>query len=229
MFCIVLFALLSALTTAAPLSLFTSFQWDESTTGYIINGTICQFFILGGTKFLVPCANATLVVDTPNNRWLLDLSVTNGGKFIALPNHSYSIGNSQLGGACAEIPGWTYAKQVAGYQSITSIPGSNAPGKAIYTGLANDIGACQHDLAGTLHVHNQIVLEFDWSQRFVLPFGPGGSGVCADTSGVFEFDINTLDKTSNRDAYFVLPSDCATPLDYCALSYPVGNPCAVPQ
>jgi hypothetical protein len=220
---LLLFFFLAALS-AAPLPPFTLFDWNASSTGYIINGTSCQTITIGGVLRIVNCTRSQLIVDPPNGRWLLDLD-TGGGKFIALPTAAYNVGNALLGGACAQIVNWNYSAQVAGYKTVKSIPGSTSPGKAIYAGLARDIGACQHDLGGTLHVQNDIVLEFDWAQRFPLP----GGSPCILAGGVFEFDISTLDTRSNRDSYFVLPPSCATPLDYCARSYPPGNLCAVPQ
>ena len=219
MFLILLLAIINAENVA--LDLFTPFNLNNTATGYIINGTICSSFF--GTTTCEPC---TLIVDPQNNRMLYDIG--SGGIQVITQNSSYIYNNALLGG-CTKVTGWNYSKQVQGYLHATSLPGSTSK-KARYAGNVDDVATCAHGLMLVLKVKNNIIITMRFDQKFSGPFGPGGSLVCVLVQGILEFDIDTLDKNpAHRNAFFTLPAGCATPGDYCEISYPPGNPCIISQ
>ena len=222
---IFLVVLFFVVINSAPLPYFTRFNLNSSKTGYIINGTIYQN--LGPSP--VP---TTLVMDPKNNRMMLDLS-GNGGKFVITKDAAYIFGQPFLE-ACTRVIGWNYALQVASFAELYSLPGSKTHDKSEYTGLARGFGSCLHDVSYTIRTKEKgnkgdVIFELDFAQRIPVQFSPTNN-TCFNALGITEYDMNTVDFTSNRDAYFQLPTSCTTnPIDYCALIYPPNNPCTVPQ
>ena len=210
--------LLLGIINATTIPLFTPMNWSISETGYIINGTACQTF---GPFWQPPCEQNTLVIDPANSRILYDLGSM--GKYIVTSTSSYLFGIPFTGSLCFTKYGWNYTMQQNGYNGVTSTAETNSMSWTRYTGLAKDIGACSDDISITIIQHGNIILELDVSQRVPVS-DPLGVKTCLLYQGVTIFDISTLDKTSNRDPYFTLPSSCNSPLDFCA-GVDVNNPC----
>jgi hypothetical protein len=194
------------------------FNLNASTTGYIIKGTYCQNFGI--------CSNATMVIDPQNNRMLFDVG-DNGGKYIVNEDSAYVLNQPLDPETCFKVNGWNYASQVAGYTTLSSTPGSTTLISRYY-GFASDIASCDHHQSITAIQSGKIILELDVSQMVPVTIPEIGS-VCFNSISVLKFDIDTFDIHSNRNPYFVLPSICDTPTDYCNFIYPPGNPCAIPQ
>ena len=201
--------------TPIPLPPFTPFVLNASTTGYVINGTYCQN--IDGS-----CVNSTFAVDTPNNRFLIDIGPL--GTWISLPNATYVYGQTFTPG-CFIMVGRNFTTEYLGYQRAQSRPGSNDPGKASYFGNIDVADACGLIQSLVIDVRNNIAIEAEWSTPTLVPFGPGGSDICFNYIASMENDIDTLDRRSDRTELFVLPPDCYAPTTYCPVAYPPGNPC----
>jgi len=205
--------------SSSELPLFTPFDLNQS-HGYIINGTYCQ-------NIFGPCANVSLVIDPPNNRMFIGLGQF--GQYVILHNASYVFGLVFTPGVCSQVVGWNYSQQVIGWSGAASMPDSRQPDRSIFTGLVHDVGGCAHDLSLTVRQLNEFITELSFDQRVQYDATGNGTFICFLTKGSIEYSISTLDRHSSRAAYFVIPPECSTPIDYCAFAYPPGNPCAIPQ
>lgn len=215
----ILFLLLTIVlhSNAAPLPLFTPFELNASSTGYIIHGTYCH-------NFDDICSPSILIIDTPNNRWLLDIGIF--GKWISTPTAVHVI-NQFYHPGCFQMIGRTFTTEYLGYRLAGSLPDSNKPGKATYFGFIDVADGCGHPQGFTAETLNDIIIKAGWSTVVPGPFGPGGSPACFYYAANVDNNIGTIDKTSNRDAYFELPVECENPIPYCPGSYPPGNPCNI--
>lgn len=221
-----LFVLL-ALSSAALLPPYTSFNFSNTGRHYIVNGTVCSaIYDDNGNQLNKQCGPSTLVVDPPNERLFFDLG-NSGGKFAILSNDSYTWDSPTLGTNCAITPGFGYDDQVTGYLTVVSRPGSKYPGRSIYTGLANDAHSCDRRISATINTQIDFITELDFSQRFPIQFFPNTPSICATVVVIIELSWSTLDDHSSTNPYFVIPASCNTPIDFCQVSFPSGNPCDV--
>lgn len=197
-------------TNNTELSLFTPFNWAESTTGYIIKGKICTHISKVGD---LGCGPVTMVVDTPNKRIFIDTGKHGGQQYI-LKDTSY-INGAIPGLGCLQVPGFTYASQVSGYQNVLSTPDS-IPEKATYVGLAMDVGSCKEKIAASMTVQQGVLTEWDFGQMFSIP-ALGWQFV----TGMITLDPGSIDTTSDRSYYFNMPANCnSLALKYCDIAYP---------
>jgi len=195
-------------------STLTPFNLSGASNGYIINGTVCE------TLFPGTCYDSILVLDTPNNRLLIDLGTL--GKYVMFQNSAYIYNLVGLTGLCFQVTNWNYSAQAAGYATALSMPSSLGLFTR-YAGLARDIAACEHYISLSIIQLGNIIVELDFSQRVPL------SGVCQFSTGYISYNLLSLKTTGNRNSYFTLPPSCGAPIDYCSLVYPPGNDCIVPQ
>lgn len=214
------------------LPLFTPFDLNKTDDngGYIIHGVLNTTIHLFG--MVIPNGRpCKMVIDPQNNRMLYDIGTA--GVQVITNDGSYIYGNAlQNGGGCMRVNGWTYAKQVEGYGTATSLLGSTV-NKATYTGRIHDVATCNHGLAVVFQVKQGIMRTYRFDQYYSGPLLPDNGLVCALVQGVIQFDIKTLDRNVTRinEAFAtVLPADCTTSSpDYCNIAYPVGNPCIISQ
>jgi hypothetical protein len=205
----------------AEIPLFTPFNWAASSRAYLIEGTVCNYISVLPAADQPPCGPAIFVVDPVNQRWATFFGA-NGGSSYILPTTSYVYGNDPSNPtACLQMTGFTFADEVAGYQNVLSMPGSTGL-LAHYFGLAADAATCSGKLAANLRMSGNIVTAFNFAQLFPV------IGQCAYVTGSLDLNIATLSflSTAEADPYFVLPANCnASTPDYCAATFPPGNPC----
>lgn len=206
--CFAPFAIADTKNTELPL--FTPFNWAESNASFIIKGKACTHISKLGD---LGCGPAIFVFDIPNKRLFMDLG-KHGGQYYLLKDISY-INEAIPGRGCFQVPGFTFASQVNGYQNVLSTPGST-PSKATYIGLALDVGSCKEKIAASMTVHQGFLTEWDYGQMFPVP----GLGMQFVT-GMITLDPNTIDTTSDRSHYFVMPNNCNNSAPkYCDTIYP---------
>lgn len=212
-----LIILLFCSINTTPLNLFTRLDINN-VTAHIITGIYSQN-IFGGPQL------STYVIDPIKMGIVLDLGIF--GKFVILKNSSFVVNLVFAPGVCFKVENWNYSQQVNGWSGAGSMPQSTDPGNSRYFGLVHDVGGCAHDLALSVLVLNDIILELGFDQR--VPFKQGNTTTCFLTKGVIKYDRDTYDTTSDRDPFFVLPTSCSSPVNYCNQTYFVNNPCAIPQ
>uniref|UniRef100_A0A6C0C7V8 Uncharacterized protein n=1 Tax=viral metagenome TaxID=1070528 RepID=A0A6C0C7V8_9ZZZZ len=223
--------------SAAPLPLWTPFNYHMSSTGYIINGT---FDIQIGGLPAFPQTETTLVIDPQNNRMVFDWTQSGGGINILFAHDAYFFGQSGMGETCTYVPDFGYMKMQPGYATALSQPKSTTI-KATCDGLTQDVGGCGHDLSASMKNMMDVITQISFAQRIPFNFIANRfptkdikrfiatnkylAATCQHVNAVLSYDLGTIDRSSNRDAYFVLPTICETPVDYCSAVYYSGNPC----
>lgn len=200
----------------SAMPLFTPFNWSAQ-PAYIIQGTMCTDASgIGSTG----CSAVTFVIDPPNHRMLMDLGAA--GKYYILEHESFI---TNVLPTCARVlkedgSNFTFADQVAGYMTVLSTPTSTTK-KPTYFGRATDVGGCQDKIAVEIQLRKGFLSRFYFVQLFPIP----GIG-CSFVTGFINFKKHTIDTTSPRDHYFVLPTDCtSSAINYCSNLYYPGNPC----
>ena len=176
-----------------PMGLFTPFDLNSPSTGYIINGFFCE-----NTNH--QCSEAGLVVDPPNNRIMFDFGPYWGQVLITL-NGSYIIGNPNID-ECVSIPSWTYQRQVEAYTHIVSRTGSMHHGLANYAGHLRTV--CDETMGLVLYTSDDVITELSYTRDTIKP------DLEQYSHGNAVYDLATIDRTSNRDSYFVVPDKCKT-------------------
>lgn len=194
---------------AEELTQFTAFNWAELSSGYIVKGKVCTHIANMGN---LGCNPVTIVVDSPNNRIFIDLGRF-GGQYYILKDTAYS-NEPTHGAGCLKVPNFNYNSQISGYSTLLSTPGSTTT-KANYIGFAKDVGSCTEKLAASLTVQQGVLSEADYSQLFPV------RGHMEIVTQMLTLDPNTIDTTSDRAAYFVMPSACnSSAANYCEIMYP---------
>jgi hypothetical protein len=194
---------------ADELPQFTPFNWAELSSGYIVKGKACTHVEGLGN---LGCYPATVVVDAPNNRMFIDLGRF-GGQYYIYKDSAYA-NESKTGAGCLKVPNFNYNSQINGWSTILSTPGSTTT-KANYIGFAKDVGSCTERLAASFTVQNGVLSEANYSQLFPV------RGRMAIVTQMLTFDPNTIDTTSDRAAYFSMPSTCnSSAANYCEVIYP---------
>jgi len=191
---------------------FTNFNASASGTGYIISGFAYESDLPSNP---VPI---TLIIDTPGQRIGYFLG-TAGGNYITTANATYAWNIPNAGGFCFKYAGWTYSQQVANMNSMLSVPFST-PLLSQYIGQFTDLASCYQRLSYSYYQTGNYVTRIDFVQPFPTAYG------CLPITGSYFFDLRTLDTRSSRDPYFVLPANCATPVDFCSVAYPTCSVCA---
>lgn len=202
---------------------FTPFDLEAATEGYIVKG---KLYSAAGIF------DGTMVIDNPNKRVAFVFPPL--GTFITTTTDSYNLNIPNTGGACLKYAGFGYAAFVDSFKKITSTPGATEK-EARFTGYTKDSFSCNQNITFTfiqkfVNAGNKmlggkkipVITELDAA----LP-GPAGPTTCRQGQAYFVSDLKTLDTKSNRDSYFVLPANCATPVNYCQAAYPPGNACAI--
>ena len=203
---------------ATPIPVFTPYDL-EANTGYIEYGSI-----LAG-PFTFP--GQSMVIDPPNHRVAFFFGPA--GNFVTDDTGSYEWSGDGSSG-CFKYPEFTYTKFVTNFKGIKA--GVEATTQdALYEGLIKDSHSCNHDILFGLRVKPAGKSNAPTSviQRMTASAPSVRGSACVVGQAIFVGDLSTVDTTSNRDALFVKPVSCATPIDYCSFAYPVGNPCAEPQ
>lgn len=201
---------------ATPIPVFTPYDL-EANNGYIESGSI-----LAG-PFTFP--GQSMSIDPPNHRVVFHFGPA--GNFLTDDTGSYEWQGDGSGG-CLAYPEFTYTKFVTNFKGIKA--GVNATTQdALYEGLIKDSHSCNHDILFGLRVVPAGKSNTAVIQRMTASAPSVSGSSCVVGQAIFVGDLSTVDTTSNRDALFVKPTSCATPFPYCALAYPVGNPCAEPQ
>lgn len=214
-----LLALLLTIALAAQIPYFTAFDLDSSIDRpglikkYKMEGEYCQ-------NFDGNCYPSTFIVEPAQERMMWDLGPL--GTWVTLSTGVYVYNQAQFPtGTCSQMIGRNYSTERAGYTSALSMPDSRFPGRSSYYGYINVADACGHFEGVHLELLNNVITQASWILKVALP------DTCFPYNAIMENDYSTLDHTSNFDSYFALPSGCDTPLDYCAVTYPVGNSCAI--
>jgi hypothetical protein len=137
-----------------------------------------------------------------------------GGQYYLFKDSAFA--NETLpGSGCMYIPQFNYAAQVTGYQTLLSTPDSTHA-KAHYIGFAKDVASCSEKIAASITIENSVLSTFNFSQNFQVE----GHGMQIVTE-MITFNLATIDKTSDRSAYFIMPSSCSTTtVNYCDAMYP---------
>ena len=151
------------------------------------------------------------------------IDITPFGKWVFTPTATYMYDNIGYPG-CYTMAGRNFTTEYVGYQNALSVPYSSLLFSS-YFGLIDVADACGHAESFWADLFLNIIERATWTLRIPVPFGPDGSIICARYVSVMDNDISTLDRISDRSAYFVLPPSCSTPGDYCAVTFPPGNPC----
>lgn len=204
--CLLLVSVLFSASEATTLT--TPFNFYSVASGYSINGTFCNINDLNGVPV---CTFSRLTVDTPRNRWFLDLGT--GGKYALTSNESYAwnIGGNPV---CFKVANFNATTQVNNYKNAFSTSNINVQ----YTGLVDDVASCKTPVAVTIDSIGPLI-KWSFGQRFPI------NGQCINVKAVLNYDLTTVEFTKNRDADFVLPGSCSSAIDFCSNVYYRGNPC----
>jgi hypothetical protein len=204
--------------------LMTPLYLNASSEAYMINGTFCIRF---KGLFDVTCSpGAVLIVDPSKGMALFDFTSSGGGKNLLTPTDSYFFDGAGYGTTgCGVVHGWSFQDQVDSYTSAVSTLGSTFH-NARYQGLVSDVGSCGScgaDLAVTYITRRNIIVQFEFGEKYPLNIGLGPQCYRVDAS--VSYDESTLQKGGNYDSYFVVPPQCLTGTNFCSDVWPSGNVC----
>ena len=180
---------------------FTPSEFNSSKIGYIINGIYCR------QRFDENCVPSILVMDTPNNQFMID--ITPFGKWIFTPTGVY-IYNIDYPG-CYKMAGRNLMTKYIGHRTAMT--------DQSYFGLIDVADTCGYVGSFLVNLFLNIIEEVRWSLELPVPIDPYGRMVLGERTYLMINDLSTLDKESSRSAYFVLPESCSTPRDYCELTF----------
>lgn len=201
-----------------PIPTGASFNLSNTPYSYYIGGTFCV-----EAPPLLPksCSNTTFIVlDPVNNRMMVNASTGSGGIFIMLNNATY-IYNLPQNASCFRVYNFTYNDEVTAFSDAIAFSGSFSDGFSMFGGLTRESGACNHKMAVSFRLFNNVIYEWYTPQNVPV------AGICLNVKSWFIFNPLTIRVNQNFDSYFVIPNNCLgnTP-DYCLdLQYPPGNPC----
>lgn len=199
-----------------PVQSFTPFDLEHAPGGYIITGTIT----VPSPNGVVSIPGAKIIVDPPNHRvayWFGPV-----GNFITTDAGSFNYsGNPANNPACLTYPQFKYNTYKTNYAQLTALPGGTNY-DATYSGYTHDSFSCGSAITFTfrqqLSIANRIGTNVT-TGLYVALQKPTGS-TCSEVQAYFTGDINTVDLTSDRNPYFVLPDNCTThPIDFCSVAY----------
>ena len=177
---------------------FTPVEFNSSKIGYIINGIYCR------RRIGENCVPSILVMDTPNNQFMID--ITPFGKWIFTSTGMY-IYNIDYPG-CYTMASRNLMTKYIGHRTAMT--------DQSYFGLIDPADTCDYVGSFLVKLFLNIIEEVIWSLELPVPIDPyGGLGTRAY---LLINDLLTIDRESNRSAYFVLPESCSTPRDYCELT-----------
>lgn len=200
-----------------PVPTGKSFNLSNSPS-YYIGGQFCVEF---EPFFPTPsCSNTSFIVlDTANNRMMVNASDGGGGVVLMLNNATY-VYNLPVNSSCFRVYNFTYNDEVTAFSDAIALRGSFADGFSQYSGLTHESLACNHLMAVTFRLFDGIIYEW-YTPQYVPVLGN-----CVNVKSWFIFDPLTIRFNQNFDSYFTVPNNCFgnTP-DYCSFQYFPGNPC----
>lgn len=211
-----IYVMSSVVSGFVPTPSLERFNWEAKGSYLVKNGhfrtRVMKFPGLpDGSLPAGPTTSAQIALDTANKRMAIRYANNTAFQWL-YQNGSYIILSA---GAPCERVDFTYQDQISSYANAGL--DEMLLGKQ-FTGLVSDVASCNHLIAVNMAYFPSVFLEgylqrWSFAQEFFLfPNGPALVVV-----GIIWFDsIFDIDDGQPSEAFFTLPSECATPGDYCS-------------